>query len=90
MPDIPPDTGVPARLRSVLIDALADIEQTRHRMEAAQEAATELERRIEAATECGLIAPDDRLFELTRTLASATHAAAAASLGVAQHVRKLR
>lgn len=81
---------VPARLRSMLIDALVDTEQARHRLDAAMQAADALEQRIDGAAEAGLIKQDDPLFEYTRALASAAHAAAAASLQVAERVARLR
>ena len=81
---------ISAGLRRTLVDALADTEQVRHRLDAATQAADDLEKRIDAAARSGLIAPDDSLFQQCRALASAAHAAAAAALQVTERVSKLR
>jgi phage shock protein A len=90
MPDTPPDTAVPARLRRALVDALADIEQLTRRLDAALQSAADLERSVEDAARSGLITPDGYLFEHCRAMTSAAQAAAAAAFKVAEDMSNLR
>jgi hypothetical protein len=84
MPPIPS-----ADLKHRIVDALADVEQTMHRLDAAQKAASDLQRRLDAAAADGLLLPEDPLFTYARVLNGCSHSAAAAAMLVAKRVRQL-
>jgi hypothetical protein len=90
MPDTPPHPEVPARLQPALVDALADTELLRQRLDAAQQAAADFERHLGEAAKHGLIKPGDDLLDHCRTMTAAAQSAAGASFRVAEDIFKLR
>jgi hypothetical protein len=86
VPDVLPAS---ARLRRVLLDALADTEQLRQRLDAAQQAAADLEQRLDAAVKAGLIEHDKALSEHSRAMVAAVHQASAASWKVFGDIGRL-
>jgi hypothetical protein len=89
VPDTP-EPPVPARLQPAIVDALADTELLRHRLDAAQQAAASFERQLSEAVKDGLITPGDHLLDDCRTMTSAAQSAAGASFRVAEDIFKLR
>lgn len=90
MPGTPPHFEVPVRLQPTLVDALADVELLRQRLDAAQQIATDFERHLSEAAKEGLVTPGSDLLEHCRTMTTAAQAAAGASFKVMQSIFSLR
>jgi hypothetical protein len=85
-----PHPKLPARLRSALVDALLDLEQTRRRMDDALQSADTLEQSIDAAISSGLIPAEAGIFDYYRVLSDTMRTAVETFDGLTARINELR